>query len=74
MNPGPIEEGAKVATSVVDGLKAQPLALALIIMNVVFMAFAAWITHSINERTIRQFEVKDALIAKLVDQCKENPK
>jgi hypothetical protein len=41
---GVVEEGAKVATSVVEGLKAQPLSLALIAMNVVFVLFVAWIT------------------------------
>jgi hypothetical protein len=67
---GAIEQGAKVATSVVDGLKSQPLSLALIIMNLVFVGFVAWLANEFNERTTHQYEVKDQLIAKLLDQCK----
>ena len=36
---GAVEEGAKVATTVVEGLKNQPLSLALIVLNVVFILF-----------------------------------
>ena len=66
---GPIEEGAKVATSVVEGLKSQPLSLALIVVNLVFVLFVGWLAHEFNERTTSQYAVKDQLIAKLLDQC-----
>ena len=38
MNPGPVEEGAKVAGGIVDALRQQPLILALIVMNVLIFA------------------------------------
>jgi hypothetical protein len=70
MNPGgAIEEGAKVATGVVEGLRAQPLSLALIVVNVVFVAFFAWIANEFNQRTTHQYEVKDQLITRLIDKC-----
>ena len=73
MNPGgPIEEGAKVATTVVEGLRAQPLSLALIVVNLVFVGFVAWIANEFNQRTTHQYEVKDQLIARLIDQCGNN--
>ena len=72
MNPGAIEEGAKVASGVVEGLKSQPLSLALIVVNLVFVGFVAWLAYSFNERTTHQYEVKDQLIAKLLDQCRAN--
>jgi hypothetical protein len=71
MNPGgAVEEGAKVATSVVESLKGEPISLALIVMNVIFVAGIAWWAHEINIRTTHQYEVKDQLIAKLIDQCR----
>jgi len=70
MSPGPVEEGAKVATTVVEGLKNQPLSLALIVLNIAFILFVAWLAHEFNQRTNHQYEVKDQLIAKLIDQCK----
>jgi hypothetical protein len=67
---GPVEEGAKVATSVVEGLRSQPLSLALIVVNLVFVVFVGWLAHEFNQRTISQYAIKDALIAKLLDECK----
>jgi len=72
MAPGAVEEGAKVATTVVEGLRAQPLSLALIVVNLVFVGFVAWIANEFNQRTTHQYEVKDQLIARLIDQCGNN--
>ena len=73
MNPGgAVEEGAKVATDIVEGLRTQPLSLALIVVNLVFIGFMAWIAHEFNVRTTHQYEVKDQLITKLLDQCRAN--
>jgi hypothetical protein len=70
MNPGAVEEGAKVASGVVEGLKSQPLSLALIVLNVLFILFVGWLAHEFNQRTTHQYEVKDQLIMRLIDQCK----
>jgi hypothetical protein len=72
MNGGPVEEGAKIAVGVVEALRAQPLALALIVMNVVFVVFFWSIFTQLNTRTTHQYEVKDDLIVKLITQCKSN--
>ena len=65
---GAIEEGGKVAGSVVEGLKSQPISLALIVMNVVFVAFVAWLLYLLNERTINQYKVKDEQTATLLQK------
>jgi len=70
MNPGgAVEEGAKVATGVVEGLKSQPIALALIVMNVIFVGAAAYAAHELNVRTTSRYEAQDALIHRLLEQC-----
>ena len=70
MTPGgPIEEGAKVASGVIEGLKHQPLSLALIVLNLVFVGFVAWLASEFNARTTHQYDVKDQLIARLIDKC-----
>ena len=66
---GAIEEGAAVAKGVVEGLKSQPLSLALIVLNLVFVGFVAWLANEFNARTTHQYEVKDQLIARLIDKC-----
>src|SRR5215472_6481529 len=69
MNPGAIEEGAKVATGVVEGLKSQPIALALIVMNVIFVGATVYAAHQLNIRTTARYEAQDVVIHKLIDQC-----
>jgi len=68
---GAVEEGAKVAGGIVEGLKSQPLSLALIVMNLIFVGFAWLILDQLNTRTTRQYEVKDQLIARLIDKCRD---
>jgi hypothetical protein len=46
MNPGAVEEGAKVATGIVDALKAQPAMLALILVNFGMLLFIFYGLHS----------------------------
>ena len=69
-----LEQGGKVATSVIEGMKSQPLALGLIVLNISFIVFVAWLAYTINQRTESQYQVKDAqtatLLAKL-DQISE---
>jgi hypothetical protein len=69
---GAIEEGAKVATGVVEGLRSQPLSLALVVLNLVFVLFVAWLANEFNARTTHQYEVKDQLIARLIDKCRDS--
>jgi len=69
MNPGAVEEGAKVATGVIEGLKSQPISLALIVMNVIFVGAIAYASHELNIRTTTRYAAQDALINKLLDQC-----
>jgi len=69
MNPGAVEEGAKVATGVVEALKNQPISLALIVMNVIFVGAIAYASHELNIRTTARYAAQDELIHKLIDQC-----
>jgi hypothetical protein len=66
MMTGAVEEGAKVAVSISEGLRAQPLSLALVVMNIVFVILVGWLGYTINERTTHQYKVKDDMIGELV--------
>ena len=71
MNPGLPEESVKVAGSTVEALKAQPLALALVIVNVLFLAFFTYIAHSINVKNIEEIKHNREMIEGLMKQCFE---
>lgn len=40
MNPGAVEEGGQTARGIVDALKAQPVVLALVIFQCVFLGLS----------------------------------
>lgn len=61
----------RLASGIVDSLKAQPLALALIVMNLLFMAFFAWIAHEIGNRNKAEREYLQSRIAELTLQCRK---
>lgn len=71
MNPGPVEEVGHVATSVVDSLKSQPISLALIVLNVIFLITGYFILAKVSDRSSADAQRADDLIAKLVLQCSQ---
>jgi len=66
---GAIEEGGKVATSVVDSMKAQPLALAVIVVNVLFLAFLVYISHEIAATNRIEREQRTEMFEELRKTC-----
>jgi hypothetical protein len=61
----------KVAASLVDSLKAQPLTLAFVVLNILFLAVFTFIVYSINERNTVERAAYVAQISALVKQCGE---
>lgn len=50
MNPGVTEEVGKVATSTVEALKATPVVLAMVVLNIVLFALIFYETHAAADR------------------------
>ena len=46
MTPGPAEEAGKVATGIIDALKAQPAVLALALMQIGLLLFIFYALHA----------------------------
>ena len=67
--PGAIEEGAKVATTAIEALKSEPISLALIVMNIIFVAVLGLGMYWLNIRTTARYEAQDTLIHKILEQC-----
>lgn len=65
MNPGPIEEGAKVASGAIEALKREPLSLALVILNFIFLLVFYGIFREISASAER----RDALLTELAKDC-----
>lgn len=72
-----IEAGKEVATHVVDAMKSTPLAIALLIVNVGFLGFAAYVLGEVAANASERNKAQSELISKLVGDirdCKQGPK
>jgi hypothetical protein len=65
MAPGAVEEGAKVAGGVVDALRREPLSLALVVLNVLFLLMFYGVFREISASAER----RDALLTELAKDC-----
>lgn len=61
-----IDKITEVASNVAEGLRTQPLALALVVINVLFLVAGLWIVGKVATGTER----RDALLMQLVKECK----
>jgi Tfp pilus assembly protein PilV len=72
----PIDATGKVATSAVEAMKSTPLAIALLIVNVGFLGFAAYILGEVasnaKERNTSQLELISKLVTDIRD-CRQGP-
>jgi hypothetical protein len=66
---GTIEQTGKVATSVIESLKSQPLSIALIVINVLFLGFFAFVANGISARALRQDQGHFETIKELIRSC-----
>jgi hypothetical protein len=65
MNPGPIDEGAKIAGGVVEALKREPVSLALVVLNLLFLLVFYGVFREISASAER----RDTLLAELAKNC-----
>jgi hypothetical protein len=69
MNPGLEEETGKVATTFIDTMKSQPLALALVAVNLLFLGAGIYILREIADRTAANTLRQSEIYAKLAETC-----
>ena len=60
-----IQATGKVAASVVEGLKGQPLALPLVVVNCVCLALMAYVLYQVSAATER----RDEMLLGLIKSC-----
>lgn len=66
---GTAEEAGKVATATVESLKSQPLALALVLINVLYLAGGLWSLHNVADAFRTREMARDQLVASLALKC-----
>jgi hypothetical protein len=74
---GLTEEAGKVGTAAVGAMSAQPLAIALLIVNIGFIGFAGYVLGEVAENAASRNKSQMDLIAQLVGDirdCRQGPK
>jgi hypothetical protein len=70
------EEAAKVANTAIDAMKSTPLAIALLVVNVGFLGFAAYVLGEVaanaSERNKAQLQLITDMIKDIRD-CRQGP-
>lgn len=64
-----LQEGAKVASGTIEALKSQPLALALIVINVLFLASAIYLFREVASTSNIERLERSKLTTQLLNNC-----
>jgi hypothetical protein len=63
------EQAGKVVSGVTDALKNQPLALALIVINLMFLAAGIWVSRDFFTRLESASLRKDKMVDEMMQRC-----
>jgi hypothetical protein len=66
-----VEEAGKVATSAIDAMKSTPLAIALLVVNVGFLGFAAYVLGEVAENARVRNTSQTQLISDMVKDIRD---
>jgi len=72
-----IDTSGKVATAAVDAMKSTPLAIALLLVNIGFLAFAAYLLGHVADNASERNKTQTELLAKLITDirdCRQGPR
>ena len=64
---GLVEEGGKVGTAAVGAMSAQPLAIALLVVNIGFLGFAGFVLGKVAANAQERNKTQMDLIGRLAD-------
>lgn len=67
------EEIGKAAASTLDAMKSTPLAIALLVVNVAFLAFATYVLGAVATNAGERNKAQLELITSLVRDCRQGP-
>jgi hypothetical protein len=71
-----LDTSGKIASATLDAMKSTPLAVALLVVNVAFLAFAAYVLGQVAANASERNKVQTDLITKLVTDirdCRQGP-
>jgi hypothetical protein len=73
MNPGPVEEAGTTARSVVAALSSQPVVLALVVFNVLYLAGSIYLNIKEGDRYDKAGDRWKSLVETVMKNCVTPP-
>ena len=67
---GAVEQTGKIVASTAESLGKSPLALGLIVVNMIFLFGGGWVIHDVAERTSAGNERRDKMLAEIIRSCR----
>ena len=64
-----VKEGAEAVASITDAMRSVPLAIALLVVNCAFLAFAAYVLGEVSANAVERNKNQMELISRLATQC-----
>jgi hypothetical protein len=64
-----IKESAEAVSSITDAMRSVPLAIALLVVNCAFLAFAAYVLGEVSANAVERNKNQMELISRLATQC-----
>jgi hypothetical protein len=74
---GAVEEAGKVATSAISALSGMPTAIALLVINAIFLGFTVYVLGEVAANSAERNKSQVELISKLVSDirdCRQGPR
>ena len=68
---GVTEEAGKAVSTVTDAMRSVPLAIALLVVNIGFLAFAAYVLGEVASNAAERNKNQTELISKLVSDIRD---
>ena len=65
-----LNNGTKVAGSIVEALKSQPLVLALLVLNIVFLVFIVWVLREVSSTNRARDAQRDTMLKELQESLR----
>lgn len=63
------EAGGKVATSTIDAMKSQPLAIALIVVNILFLGVGVYLIREVVQQNRSDRKERNEMTTQLMTNC-----
>ena len=65
-----IEKMTDMVTSTVDAMRSQPLAIALVVINLIFLVGGGFMLKQVGDAIVTERESRNQLLSQILEKCR----